>query len=331
MKTWNRLRTLMLAVAAAVAIAAPACGKDKGGGAKGGGKPTGAAATALDVLPADSSLIVGLNVKKLTVSKLWLQFSGSLMEREDVKQVFGEMKTACDLDPARDVEQFVVAAPSLMDQDKLVLLVKGKFDEAKIEKCLKAVVARKEPAEPVEVKKEGKVTIYTSGDDALYVAWVASDTLLIGEKEVLTNILESKSKARDNKALAEMMAKVNTDDTLWMAMAVPDSGEFHDNMRQIGQGTAPKGVWMSLAYMKDLSVNAGLRFAKAEDAKKLATSYQAQFDQVKKMPQMGDYLKNASIKNSGNDVVFTAKLSEKQIDSLLAQLSMMLPMMLGGM
>lgn len=325
-----RRTTILVAVAA---LAVVACSKSKGG--LGGGKPTGAAAAALDFLPEDTGFIAGASVKKLTSSKLWEKYGSMLLGQEETKKTLDDLKSGCGLDPLKDIESVLMAGPASMDDTKMVIVVSGKFDEKKITSCVEKMAERE--GKKVSAKTEGKITTYTNPDDAsktIEVAWIKDNTIMLapeGGPGYLKSVLEAKSHAKDNKKLYAMVEKVNTSETLWVAMEIPPDGQAAEAFSDIASGHTPTGFWTTVAYQSDLKVDVGLRFADEKAAKEVADKIDKELQQVKKEAEVAEYAKSFNVKRSGSDVQFTGGLSEKQINKLLEQFGGMLPMLLMGL
>jgi hypothetical protein len=316
--------------------AAPGCKKDKGGGAGGGGKMTGAATSALDVLPEDTAMVLGINVEKVTSSKLWTQYSPLFMESGEAKEGLTKLKDACAMDPIKDVKSVVIGMNGDMDEKKMVMLIQGNYDEGKITKCVSALAEKEAGGKKVTAKTEGKITTFSAEgeEQTIAVGWAAKDTIVItqsaveGDKTYLASVLEGKSSAKNNKDLSAIMGNVDTSSTLWIAMTV--TGKLKDQMGT-AEGPQPAAVWANIDYQKALKVRAGARFANEKDAKDMADKTNKELESNKNDPMMGQYLKTLKVEQKGNDVLISLDLDEKQVDEIIAQVGAMLPLLLGGM
>lgn len=335
----RKMNSVLWAVALASLVVTGACSKDKGGASGASkGKPAGAAASALDILPEDTAILGGVNVQKIMGSKLWAEYSPQFMNDGDAKEAMQKAKDYCGMDLTKDIDSVVMGASADLAEDKMVILVKGKFDEAKLTKCF-TTVAEKEEQKKLTAKTEGKITEYSvEGEEKkVYIGWAGSDTVVIvpaameGNKAALEAVMNAKTHAKDNKELSALMANSNTGDTLWVAMLM--QGKLKD---QIGGGMAamgpqPTAMWINLAYQKELGLEVGSRFANEKDAKDVVEKAGKEIEPAKADPQVGEYLKSLKMSQKGNDAVFALNLSEKQVDELVAKVKDMLPFLLMGL
>jgi hypothetical protein len=331
------MRRIALAITLAGLAATTACKKGDGTTA-GGGTVSGASATALDVFPENTAGVFGVNVDKVFSSKMWQQFGTKALEGEDAKKTLDTLKKECDADPRTDVQQVVIGLPDSGENDQTVVLIKGKFDSAKLEKCA-AAMANQE-GKKVTFKTEGKITeITTEGEEKkAYIGWAGSDSIVIvpkameGDKAALEAVLAQKTSAKNNKELAPLIGQVNTGETMWGALAF--TGKLGEQMGT-GGGPKPKSAWGTIAHAKDLKINAGVRFANDKDAKDFSDELNKQFEGAKAglPPNYAEFANSVKIEQKGTDVLVNIALTEAQLDKLVAELAPylpMLPMMLGG-
>jgi hypothetical protein len=314
-----------------------ACKKDKGGagGGAGKGKTVGAATSALDVLPEDTAMILGISVEKVTQSKLWTQFSPMFMDQAEVKDGLSKLKDGCGMDPIKDVKSIVIGMNGDMDEKKMVVLIQGNFDEGKITKCVTTLAEKEAGGKKVTAKTEGKITTFSAEGEStqIYVGWAGKDTIVItqsaveGDKTFLASVLEGKSSAKNNKDLAALMGNVDTSNTLWAAMQV--TGKLKSNMAA-SDGPQPVAVWMNIDYSKALKAEIGAHFANDKDASSAVDKAKKEIDSAKSDPTAGPYLKNLTINAKGSDAIVSISLDEKQVDELVAQLQQLLPLLMMG-
>jgi hypothetical protein len=336
------MRRIALAISLAGLVAAvPACKKGGEGGAGGGagGAPAGtAAASALDAFPASTAGLVGVNIGKITSSKLWNQFGAKLLEDEETKANFAMLKEKCGADPLTDVQSVVIGIPDTGDNENVVVLVKGKFDEPKMVKCATAL-AEKE-GKKVSFKTEGKITeITTEGEEKkAYLGWAASDAVIIvpkameGDKAALEAVLNLKTTAKSNKDLEPLVGKVNTGETIWVAMSM--TGKIGESMAS-SEGPKPAAAWGTIAHQKDLNIDAGLRFANEKDAKDFADKMNKELEGAKAgggmPPSVGEIASGVKVEAKGSDVSIKIAISEAQLDKVIAELGPLIPMLMGGL
>jgi hypothetical protein len=341
------LRCIGLCTAAILwTVGGTACNKSGGGGAGGagggtasggGGAVTGAAASAMDLIPKDTGLIFGFNWGKFKGSKFYDMLLGAIPP--EGKTSLDEVKAACGIDYLNDLDSVIVAAGGNMDKSRVLILVKGNWNEEKVAKCATAMGEKK--GKKITVAKDGNITSYTpEGDKTLYVGWVG-DTAVVtassmeGDKAYLSDVLKKASSVKDNKPFMDLFGRTDTGATMYAAFLPPPDSEAATSLgKMTGGNEKMTGGYLTLKLAKDLDLNAGLRFATDADAKSVTDRATKELDSAKKgNPQAAEFLKTASIAQSDKDMVVKINLDEKQLDQLTAMVKQMVPMlgmMLGG-
>jgi hypothetical protein len=151
---------------------------------------------------------------------------------------------------------------------------------------------------------------------------------LQGDKASLSDLLAAKSSIKDNKELMGLVGKVDTTATLWGAAWMPENANVKGMSAQMqtDKKENAQGGWMSLQFGKALDGNMGIRFDQAANG--VVDKVQKELDGAKANPQVGKFLGGASLKADGNDMVFSVKLDEKQIDELMGMMQQGLPMLM---
>lgn len=310
------------AILAAAMVAALACSNsDKGGGAAaGGGKVEGLAKTATTVLPEDTGLVFGLSWKQFAGTRLFEKLGPKLLQQEDVRDALELVKTTCGIDLVKDVDSVLVALPDTLDEDKTMILVKGAWTEDKINGCVGKIFGQLSGGEAkVEATKQGKLTVFDAMGVKFYVAWVDKDTVLMtasgfeGDASYLEKIVSGATSLKSNKKMMTLLGRTETSQTIWLAMNKPTGGEA---AQALGDAEGFDGFWVSLKIDKKLGGMLGVRFEDEKSAKKAEKEAQDGLTEAKKKPMVKKYLGSAKIKRNGNDVVFTADLSEKHVNEM---------------
>src|SRR3954451_4338323 len=123
--------------------------------------PLRAAETKTDkYLPSDSQFVVAVNVHQLLESPLVKKYGLEKLKEGLQKDEAKEFMKRTGLDPMKDVTSFVLAGnPSATQQDRVLIVVHGKFDIAKIESTVDEEL-KKKPSDDVQITKEGDVRLY---------------------------------------------------------------------------------------------------------------------------------------------------------------------------
>lgn len=283
-----------LALTAMALVPFTACKKDGGGGAAG-------SSDMLSYMPKDSTIVVGLAWSKATKSDLFKKFQDKILA--EAKSDIDKMKEKCNIDMIADMGNIVVAVKSTQNPDDIVVGVKGKFDQKKIEECVG--------------KMGGKVegTVYTDEDgEAMNAFWASKDTVLISKGLTADKIKASASGAsvKDNKDLMELIGKVDSSATLWIAGTVP--AEAAGMMGPMG--TPPKSAYLSLNVTSGLDAKVGMIFNSEDEAKGLSTMITAGINMGKGQPGMKEILDNVSSEQSGANITIKAKVTGEQLTQL---------------
>src|SRR6185295_13899483 len=143
---------------------AGACNKGGGGGG-GKGDTAGVTSSGSFALPKETGFVMGFSVSKLRSTKLWDTITKKAMENGEFKSGMDEVKADCGIDAMADIESVVVSGPETMAEEKMLIMVKGKFDEKKINDCF-VKMALKKDNKKATVTKDGKVSVYqVEGDE----------------------------------------------------------------------------------------------------------------------------------------------------------------------
>jgi hypothetical protein len=321
-------------LAVAVAGLVVACNKGGGGGPS-AGNVTSEASSALDFLPKDTSVAIGINPKKLKDSKYYSQLVNNMPA--EAKDALTQAKTSCGLDWQNDFDSIVVGTGGNMDKERAVILVKGDWDHDKLAKC--ATVFAEKKGKKLTVTKEGELTVVQAeGEKPVYLAWPAKGTLMLtgtsakGDKVLLTDLMKKASSVKENKDFVALLNSTDTSSSVWGAYQVP-AADAQTAMQNLNPGGTQKllGVYGSLQLAKDLKATIGLRVD--SDPKPVADKLNAKLDEGRKQapPQFADLMKGVTISSAANDVLVKISLTEQQLDQIVQMVGQYLPMMMGGM
>jgi hypothetical protein len=240
----------------------------------------------------------------------------------------------------------MVAGPAeSFSEDNAVILVKGKWDEAKVGKCLVALESETSANESTLGVEDG-LTVFTSAPGAVlegeaddgadaggeapapeppsktYFAWLAPDTFAFAipgtdQKALLAPLLRPTATVARNKRMMALIERIDTGDTLWGAALDGDFAFLEDNE------DALRGVYANI----DLGPRAvgyfGVRFNDAERTEKEAVIARDDLRQQKKNARLKAFLDDSRVFVADNDVVIEARMSETKVAELAKQLAVM--------
>ena len=130
---------------------------------------SGRAAETDKFVPNNADVIVVVNVRQITESKLFKTYEGQL---KDFIKTNADAKKALEdlgIDPFKDVYTVVIAGPG-GKQDEGLVIVEGRFNRAKFE--AKAEAAAKDPKEGLKIIKEGNYKLYETRGQERPRAWL---------------------------------------------------------------------------------------------------------------------------------------------------------------
>jgi hypothetical protein len=316
-------------LAVSLAASLVACSKG-GGGGPGGGTVTGAASSALDFLPKDTSLAIGINPGKLKDSKYYAMLTKGIDQNPEAKAALDAAKS-CGLDWQTDFESIVIAGGGNLDKDRAIIIIKGNWDHDKLAKCAPAIAEK--GGKKITVSKDGDLTVVQKeGEKPAYLAWpakgvmMATPTSFEGDKAFLSDLMKKATSVKDNKVFMDLIGSTDTAAGVWFSGQLPDQ-QSTMMMSQLDPSGKLKlvGVYAALGLAKDFKGTVGLRLT--GDPKPVADKLTTELDNAKKQlpPQYVDLMKDVTVSTAANDVVIKIGLTEKQIDTIVEMVGQFVP------
>jgi hypothetical protein len=278
-----------------------------GGSARADGKAWTAAKAGL---PADTKLVVGIDVATVQKTQLFATYYPKLHDKPEAAKVLDAIKDGCKLDPVSVVQSLVVAAAD-DDQDGAIYVAVTGIDKAKLSSCLQATAKTDDKGAKVAIKHTGNITEVTKGDETVYFGWVGKDVLVVPfrakDKPALTRWMGGKG-ALAKSDVGKALAKINTSATVWGA----GSGT-----KEIQPGVNAKGGYGTVNYAKG-TLNADIHavMETAEQASNMATTASQQLDQAKSGPLPPEFvamLKAITVTSDKDEVRIKANVAEKDV------------------
>jgi hypothetical protein len=206
------------------------------------------------VLPADARFVMGFDVKRFTASPFYTRYAS---ERGMQPEALRELEQKTGLNPARDIDQIVVAGtPDVRRGSPGLAMALGRFDLYKIGRTLET---------------EGKVTGHNVGGVSVYVfkeeaavpvalAFLDESALLFGPRSQVEAAVASRTRGeaplKANGALMGLVEKVRPGSTFWM---VGDQSLLAGMPTSVpAPGASAEGATISLPALKSLTVTGDL-------------------------------------------------------------------------
>lgn len=321
-----RIRTGgLVAVLAFGLLGTAACNKDKKGthGSSAGGTSD------LSLLPADSELVVSINVAQLRSSALWKDVGQKLMDKANDNDELKDFKTACGVDPMTEITGVSLGMKGIGGDAKPdgVIVVHG-LSKAKItaKSCLDKLKAEA-AKDGGSVTQDGDVYLNKDSDGTTAAMFIDDNTLLLtggtlGTKDAIMAAAKGTSALKTSPAFTDIFKKVNTNQSMWFVM----NGNSPALADLAAMGMKPKALYGSLNVTDGLSLDAGARFNTPDEAKNIADMAKKYTDN----PQIKGMVDKLDVKADGTDLSASVSLSKAKLDALKSQFGMLLGG-LGGM
>jgi hypothetical protein len=163
------------------------------------------------ILPADAKFVMGFDVKRFAASPFYERFKA---QRGMKPEALAELEAKTGLDPARDIDQIVIAGTGVRGAGVAVAL--GHFDLYKLGRAIEA------SGKAQGTSYEG-VTVYNFSEESkqpLSLALVDESTLVLGPTDQVTQALASRTRGetplKTNTGLMARVEKIQPGSTFWM-------------------------------------------------------------------------------------------------------------------
>jgi hypothetical protein len=320
-------RSLVLVV---IVLLAPACGGKK---TLPKGKLEGLAKTAVAQVPEDTAVMFGISWSNAKESRLYPKIVETMQKEPETAGRLATLEEVCGLDLRRELDSIVVANNAEMQEKTAVVFLKGNWDETHANECVSAYWEKKF-FHKIVASKEGNLTTYAvDGENPkMYAWWPTPDTAILAPKNLrertfLTEFVGGQSSVKNNKAFMELLERVDTTATWWLAMSGTSNPGFQNAFAQVIEGgdARPLGLYASVDISNGLLAVIGLRFGAERDAKAIAQKAQGELRAAQDDEDYKKYLRRVSIKTIDKDVVVKAELDENDLEELVTAFEEYLP------
>jgi hypothetical protein len=298
-------------VFAALLAAAAACGS-KGGGA---GVPDSAKG-ALAMLPGDADVYFGLDAGALKSSALFKEYQPMIMAA--IGDKLGQVKAKCGFDPFDAAASVVGAMKGDAESSDTTIVISG-FKKDQVFPCIQKTAAD----DGGQVKIDGDYAEMTKDDTTAGLLAVGDDLLFHAKKHAKTSKdelvalskLPADKSAAGSKSLNDLLAKVNSGATLWVA-AKGDSAAAASVPQKFKVGA------LSIKVTDGLAMDAQATLSSEAEAKSLVDTAKQQLGTAKEMGLFDDF----SAEANGADIHFKLSITGDQLKKLASQFGGMMGM-----
>lgn len=245
----------------------------------------------LGALPADTQVVVGANVAKLRESSLARRAIGQMLATnpEDAARL-DALVTRCKLDPARDLDSVIVGLGRGGSRREVVLVAKGRFDEAGLVECVRASLAEKGGAleERTIAGARAWVARPPRAEHPVAFAFGAPGTLLVasGEEWLAKAMNADAPKIEAAPAMMRLVEGADVAAALWGAgVMTPDVGGRLPEITGGAVKAPATAIFGHLRVTDGVKVELNLEMASEDDAKALAQFTKGQVAQFAMLAQ----------------------------------------------
>lgn len=306
-----------------------ACGgkKDEGKPASdhGGGGGSMAGNKDLDMIPAESEVVLGVALAQAQQSALFRDLVLPSLTKSGRTQRFIEaIKSKCNIDPMTAATAMTAGIAGIKDDGSApdVVAVLHGIEKAKALPCVDQVKDEL-AAQRLEVTRDGDVVLLKSERGNLALTFTGDATAVVvagpnATKERVLEVAQGKSTLRSSKAFADMYSRVQTTHTVWTVI----NGETPLVARNLENlGAKSKAILGSVNITEKLEINGRIRVESEDQAKTLA----------EKMTSLAGYIGKAAekleIEPDKSDVRFAFVFTQQQLKMIL---SVVLPLISGS-
>jgi hypothetical protein len=276
------------------------------------------------VLPADARFVMGLDVKRFVASPFYQRYASQGGKPDS----FGDLQEKTGLDPARDVDQVIIAGRPDQGENGAVVLVRGRFDRYKLTRSIET------SGKNVTSKKHEGTAIYLFGEGrrgAKAIAFLGNDDdlLVMGSQKAVEAAVSShfqgQTPLKQNAELLALLERVKPGSTFWV---VGDQSLLAQMPGAMPGGGA--GAGMKIPSLKGLTVTGELDplvsldvigdAADPAGATQLAQIVQGLVAlaslQAAQKPELAELPKAFSVTTEGSSVHLSARLPYALMDAL---------------
>jgi hypothetical protein len=200
-----------------------ACGGKKEEGKPAGDKGGGASAAAnkdLDVIPAESDSVFGLDLTKARQSTLFSDYAlPAITKSGEAQRIIELLKSKCSIDPMTAAKRLTAGVKLAGSRVADVVAVLHGIEKGKALPCIDQVKDQL-AAEHVEVTRDGDVVVLKGAQGELAFTFTGDTTAIVAmgskaTKEGVLELAQGKSMLKTSKEFIDMYGRLQTDHTLW--------------------------------------------------------------------------------------------------------------------
>jgi hypothetical protein len=283
---------------------------------------------ALAAIPADASVVVGIDVPQLAQAAVVARAVDQMLIRDpELAARLGRLAKDCGVDVTTQVKTVLLAVgprpEKTVGPQSSLLVASGQIGEAALTRCLQAGTGG--GGGQLSVRDSGGRPLYklTEGTRVLHFAFGRDDTVVIGgdEKWVLAAVGDG-PKVETSKALGPLLEQVDRGAAVW-AVATMDV-DLGAGLAKITKGkltTPPQALHGSLATKEGLAGEVAFRMQSEGDAEALVGFARSELDMLTMAAQgmgLGPLVAKVKVERKGAEARFRVALNDAEVKQVLS-------------
>jgi hypothetical protein len=258
--------------------------------------------------PADTMVLIAVSPRRLRESPVVATALADNKDAEGLKML-RVLEAACGFDDVlQSIELVTLGAAEARTDVALDLVLRGDLPRDKVEKCLTDLIGEEDA--PGAARRKGAVTHLTGGKDALWLGWRDPHTLFITTRDDVDDAwvkqrLAARKRFGGAGLLPPLLTEVDTGAAIWAVAQPPESGSS-----PIPGTQPPRALFASMLVKKEITLRAGLRYDRPEDAAETARVLAAQLADFAKDPIAAMLVSDAAFGVDAHDTLFTMSIGE---------------------
>lgn len=267
-----------------------------------------------------TDVIIGMNFNSFRADPAYALLKPTLMAfmAEETQGKYEESTRACGFDPITDMHSAMMGR-AVEGGDQFMFVVSGMNREA-MQKCMEGLA--KLVGDEVEVLHDTRTSTFRSkGDKPRHVAWVGDATMIMSPdlpRDQLLKRASGRDSIASNTTMSDMLARVNSQTTLWLAAIPPKAAWSFVPI-------AIDGAYASIDLSEGLALKVGLRTADPAAAQQGAVTVSQELQNA--VATLGEHplaemashwVTKLSIEPDGNYVVVELVLGFSEYEDVLA-------------
>lgn len=265
----------------------------------------------LGFLPADSELVMGLDVDSLRTSALWPPLSAKITASSGAQ--LASFSQTCGFDPMATVHRIRLGLKNLKaDKPEGVIVISG-LDRPQLMGCLSkasngAALIEGDFVTFDAAKNNGTQLAFTFVDASTIVVSIGPTA----NKAQVKTVLASGVPLRSSAAFTELLKQTDVEASLWGMMN--SNASIFDQLAA-GIGTRPKAMFGSVRLNPGMTVNMHVRLDTPAAATQLAGMANSQVGMAR------GFVTKLDVTTEAADVVIAVAMDDSQLNALIAMVA----------